>query len=759
LTDSELPADSRILDVLRSSDRGPMKPKTLAAKLEVDPADYRDFKDRLRALEESGAVYRVKGGRYAPPEKISAVTGRVSTIRSGDAFIRSEHAGDEDVFVRMVDLATAMDGDKVVVRVERRPRGRNPVGRVIKVLERAHPTVVGTLHLGRKLNYVVPLDPKMGPDIVIPFGDEAEATEGDVVVVRITSFGERRHGPIGEVERTLGSMTDPGVDVLSVLFGYGLALEFEPQIEARAGELAGQPVEPGPGRTDARDLLVFTIDPADAKDHDDALSVRSVDEGVWEVGIHIADVSHYVERGDVIDLEARQRGTSIYLVDRTVPMLPHALSSDACSLRPDTDRYAVSVFCTLDTEGRLRDTRFERTVIRSRHRLAYEDAQEVLDGADSISPETDEALRVLDRLARSLRARREQRGSIDFDLPEARVVLGAEGEPIDITRVERLDAHRLIEDFMLLANEVVARTASERRLPVLYRIHERPSPQKVDDLREFLATLGQTLPRGKLKPADLQSVLERVAGRPEEQLVSTVVLRSMQRARYAPTNEGHFGLALNHYAHFTSPIRRYPDLVTHRAIIRALIEGAPTPQEWSDELEETADHSSWREELATKAERDSVELKKVEFMERHLGDRFTGTVSGVTAFGFFVLLDRYFVEGLVHVNALDDDYYEFRDTEYALVGARRGRRFRLGDPVEVQVARVNKEERHVDFVLLEGGSQGRTAEDSGRTGPVRGGPGGPQAGGARSGPGSRSASGRGPGRGRGSGRRGGRRSG
>lgn len=728
MNDSGLPADSRILELLLTSDRGPMKPKTLAAKLDIDPADYREFKERLRALEERGAVYRVKGGRYAPPEKISAVTGRVSTIRSGDAFIRSEHAGDEDVFVRMTDLATAVDGDKVVVRIERRPRGRNPVGRVIKVLERAHPTVVGTLHLGRKLNYVVPLDPKMGPDIVIPFGDEGEATEGDVVVVRITSYGERRHGPIGEVERTLGSMTEPGVDVLSVLFGHGLSLEFEPRIEARAGELAGEPVEPGPGRVDARDLLVFTIDPADAKDHDDALSVRPVDEGVWEVGIHIADVSHYVERGGVIDLEARQRGTSVYLVDRTVPMLPHALSSDACSLRPDTDRYAVSLFCVLDTEGRLRETRFERTVIRSRHRLAYEDAQEVLDGLHSISAEADEALRVLDTLARRLRARREQRGSIDFDLPEARVVLGAEGEPVDITRVQRLDAHRLIEDFMLLANEVVARTASERKLPVLYRIHEPPTPQKIDDLREFLATLGQTIPRGKVRPSDLQAVLERVAGRPEEQLVSTVVLRSMQRARYAPTNEGHFGLALNHYAHFTSPIRRYPDLVTHRSVIRALIEGGATPQEWSDELEETADHASWREELATKAERDSVELKKVEFMERHLGDQFSGTVSGVTAFGFFVLLDRFFVEGLVHVNALDDDYYEFREIEYALVGSRRGRRFRLGDVVQVQVARVNKEERHVDFVLLEGGSEGRVRDDSGRRS-ASGGPSGSKPGG------------------------------
>lgn len=713
-----LPSDSAIIEALSDSDRGPLKSKTLAARLEVPQDEYREFKERLRDLEDRGLIYRVKGGRYAPPEQISAITGRVSTIRSGDAFIRPEQPGTEDIFVRMSELNSAMDGDKVVVRIERRPRGRNPVGRVMKVLERAHPTVVGTLHMASRINYVVPLDPKMGPDIVIPHGDEGEAGEGDVVVVRIVSFGERRHGPTGEVERVLGSMSDPGVDVLSVLFGYGLELEFAPHIEARAGELAGAEVEVTADRVDARGLLVVTIDPADAKDHDDALSVRELEPGVWEVGIHIADVSHYVERGGVIDLEARHRGTSIYLVDRTVPMLPHALSSDACSLKPEVDRYAVSVFCTLDEQGRLRDTRFERTVIRSRHRLAYEDAQEVLDAQVTIDPEVDEALRVLSRLARQLRARRETRGSIDFDLPEARVVLGADGEPVDIVRVERLEAHRLIEDFMLLANEVVARTATDRKLPILYRIHEKPSPQKSDDLREFLATLGYRVPKGSLKPADLQNVLEQVRDRPEEQLVSTVVLRSMQRARYSPENEGHFGLALNHYAHFTSPIRRYPDLVTHRAIVRALVEKQPIPEEWAEELQEAAEHSSWREELATKAERDSVELKKVEFMERHLGDRFTGTIAGVTAFGIFVLLDAFFVEGLVHVNSLDDDYYEFVESEYTLIGRRRGRRFRLGDSVRVQVARVNKEERHVDFVLLEGGNAGRARREprSGRRG-------------------------------------------
>lgn len=701
MSEPKLPNEQRIIDALRRSNRGPLKPKALAVAVGLDMNDYPEFKEQLRELESRGIVYRVKKGRYAAPDRISVVPGRLSTIRSGDAFVRPENAQEQDIFVPMADHNTAMDGDKVVVRIESRPRGRNPVGRVIKVLERAHPTVVGTLHNGRKMNYVVPLDPKMGPDIVVPHGDEGEASEGDVVVVRVVSYGERRHGPSGEVERVLGPMSEPGVDILSVLFGYGLDLEFDPRIEDAARKVADEPVEPGPGREDARDLLVFTIDPEDAKDHDDALSVTEVGDDLWEVGIHIADVSHYVTRGSTVDVEALNRGTSVYLVDRTVPMLPHALSSDACSLKPDVDRYAVSLFCTLDAQGRLRDKRFSRTVIRSRHRLAYEDAQGILDGTLSKDPETDAAVRTLDRIASLLRRRRAKRGSIDFDLPEARVVLSDEGEPVDIAKVERLSSHRLVEDFMLLANQVVAKTAGEKKLPVLYRIHESPSQDKTEKLRDFLSTLGHTLPKRSLKPRDLQVVLERVEGRPEEKLISTVVLRSMQKARYSPDNQGHFGLALDDYAHFTSPIRRYPDLVTHRAVIRGLIEGQSVPAAWHAELGEVAERSSWREELATKAERDSVDLKKVEFMERHLGDEFEGTVAGVTAFGFFVLLDRYFVEGLVHVNSLEDDYYEFREEEYALVGSRKGRRFRLSDRVRIQVARVDLEERHVDFKLKE----------------------------------------------------------
>ncbi len=698
-----LPAAPAILRAVRESARGPLKPKELANALNVPSAVYGDFKAALAELEAEGQIYRVKGGRYAAPEKINLAVGRLSLIRSGDGFVVPTEGKQQDVYVPFGDLASAMDGDEVVARIERRPRGRNPVGRIIKVLERAHPKVVGTYRRTLSFGYVVPKEAVLPRDVLIPQGDERDARNGDVVVVRMVSFGDRKLNPVGEVEEVLGPITDPGVDILALVHGYGLAPEFPEGIRLAAEEVA-RSIRPAtdPERIDRRDLLVFTIDPADAKDHDDALSIVALGGDRWEIGVHIADVSAFVEPGSPVDLEARERGTSVYLVDRVIPMLPHALSSDVCSLRAEEDRAAVSLFATLDLDGRVESTRFERTLIRSRGKLAYEEVQEVLDGTRSIAPETDTAIRTLATLAAALRGHRKGRGSLDFDLPEAKVILGSSGEPVDIQRVTRLDSHRLVEDFMLLANEIVATEAVRRRLPVLYRVHESPSAQKLETLREFLHSMGQTLPKRAIKPTDLEQVLGRVRGQPEENLVNTVVLRSIKRARYAVENLGHFGLALDDYCHFTSPIRRYPDLVTHRVVVCALVQDQPVPASWGgEELDAVAEHSSAREQAAAEAERDSIELKKIEFMERHLGDHFTGTVSGVVAFGFFVLLDDYFVEGLVHVNALNDDYYEFREEEYSLVGDHRGRRFRLGDRVRVQVARVDKEELKIDFLLGE----------------------------------------------------------
>ena len=478
-------------------------------------------------------------------------------------------------------------------------------------------------------------------------------------------------------------------------------LEFPPEVEAEAARLKERGVQIGveTGRHDLRGQLIFTIDPADAKDHDDALSIQRGDDGLWHVGVHIANVSYYVEEGGEIDQEAFKRATSVYLVDRVIPMLPETLSNDLCSLRPHEDRFAISLLLRLDDDANVRSHEVVRSVIRSAHKLAYEDAQAVIDGTASVSEEADRAIRDLAALARKLRAKRAERGSIDFDLPEARVVLNTAGEPTDIQKVLRLEAHRLIEDFMILANETVDRAARERKLPFLRRVHENPDGDRLEQLQAFLAGLGVRIPDSP-SPKDLQRAIAQFEGRPEESLVSTVVLRSMKRARYSEKPLGHFGLATDHYTHFTSPIRRYSDLVVHRLTTRAMVDGEKLPEELRTEmLPAVARRTSERERVAVDAERDSIDLKKTEFMEQHVGDTFDGTVSGVTSFGLFVLLDRFFVEGLVHVSSLGDDYYVFLEDKFALVGENTKKRFRLGDRVQVQVAAVNIEDRKIDFAL------------------------------------------------------------
>jgi ribonuclease R len=641
---------------------------------------------------------RSRQQKAAPREE---VTGPLAVTRQGDAFVRVDDGG-PDVFVAGNRLGSGMDGDRVVVRIEGRPRGRSPEGTVVRVIERARHTVVGTLHRQKRVSFVVPLDRRLHREVLVSRSDRSEADDGDVVVVRLLTFGDGRTRASGTIERVLGPLSDPGVDVLAIAHGFGLALEF-PEDVVRAAEDAAEAgsTHPGPARIDRTALLSFTIDPADAKDHDDALSIERLDDGLWEVGVHIADVSHFVLPGSPVDQEALTRGTSVYLVDRAIPMLPAVLSSDLCSLLLEAPRFALSLFMTMDGKARVRERRYERTTIRCRHALSYEQAQEILEGRGTGGEDLDGALRTLDDLARGLREARDGRGALDLDLPEAEVVLDREGLPVDIQRRERLESHRLIEDFMILANEVVANDLVAHDLPGLFRVHEPPSPEKIQELADALAPLGLEVPRRKsMKPRDIQKLLQAGRGPEERSLVSGLVLRTLTKARYDPENLGHFGLASGGYAHFTSPIRRYPDLVTHRAIAAAFAEGRPVPEGTTAGLQAVADWSSEREQSAEEAERATVAMKKVEFMERHLGDVFTGRVSGVVPFGIFVTLEEYFVDGLVHVRSLEDDFYRFNPQDYALVGERKGRRYRLGDRLEVQVSRVDKEARHIDFLAI-----------------------------------------------------------
>lgn len=680
----------------------PAKPKELAKRLGVSTHDYRDFKRLLSSLERTGKVLRTRGNRYAVPSSMDVVPGTLSLTRRGDGFVRPTEGG-EDVFVPAAWLDTAMDGDRVAVRVERHPKGRNREGRVIRVLERARDSVVGTLHRGKKVTYVTPLDVRLNHDILVAPEEDGGATEGDVVVVRILNYGEGRVGPTGAVDRVLGPLSDPGVDVLAVAYGFGVSLEFaQPVLDAADAASREGLKNPGPQRVDRTGLLSFTIDPADAKDHDDALSVTRTEDGLAEVGVHIADVSHFVTRGSKVDAEAFERGTSVYLVDRTVPMLPPVLSNEVCSLNPDQDRFAISLYMTLSPDGQVQRRRYERTTIRCRHALSYEDAQAVLGDEASVDPEVDASLRLLDELARAVRTRRNGRGALDLDLPEAKVILDDEGAPTDIKMRERTASHRLVEDFMILANEVVANDMEATAAPGLFRVHEPPGREKVEELGELVGRFGLSVPKRKtIEPRDAQKLIEAARGRPEEMLVSIAVLRSLTKARYDPENLGHFGLASSAYLHFTSPIRRYPDLVVHRAVADQFLGGSSAAME-PDALESIAERSSERERAAEEAERASVAMKKVEFMERHLGDELAGRISGVTSFGFFVTLEDYFVDGLVHVSGLSDDYYRFDEGAYALVGERKGRRYQLGDRLEVQVSRVDKEARQIDFIPVRG---------------------------------------------------------
>ncbi|NIR43036.1 MAG: ribonuclease R [Gemmatimonadetes bacterium] len=689
----------QVLELLREKSDRPLKAKDIAQKLGVSQGDYQSFKKLLREMEESGEIYRARKRRYAVPERINLVVGRLQVTRGGHGFVVPDD-GKDDVFIPTTELGGAYEGDRVVTRIERRRPGRNPEGSIVKVLERARSQVVGAYHRSGRAAFLVPSDLTMRRDVVIPQDAESGARDGDMAVARIVDWGSEQQDPVGEIIEVLGRPGEPGVDVLAIVHDHELATEFPPEAVRQAEELArGRPGgEELQQRKDFRDVLTFTIDPADAKDHDDALSIERVSDDRYRVGIHIADVSHYVEERSALDLEALNRGTSVYLVDRVIPMLPEPLSADLCSLRPGEDRLTLSVVLELDGTGEVLSERIHGAVIRSQRALSYEEAQGVIDGDVEADSGLRDALRHLRDLSRQLGRRRKRRGGLDFDLPEARVIMNTAGEPTQIQQLLRLETHRLIEEFMLLANETIARRANRKKLPFLYRVHAAPDPDRMEKLREFLSGFGLKLPKNAHRSSRaLQKLLDHVEGSPIESIVSTLVLRSMKQARYSAEREDHFGLGSHAYTHFTSPIRRYPDLVVHRIVRTAFLEGRRVPESTAEHLGSVAQQASTRERQAIDAERDSVELKKLEYMERHLGDEFEGTISGVKPFGLFVLLDDVLAEGLVHVSRLEDDYYHYLEVEHALVGESRGRWLRLGDRIQVRVEGVDREARELDL--------------------------------------------------------------
>ena len=688
----------------------PVTVRELVRRLDLGKDERRELKAVLRTLIADGEVVKIRGTRLGLPDRMNLVVGRLSCNPAGFGFVQPEHRkpGQADVYVAAANLKEALHGDRVVVRVEHRsPKG--PEGRIIRVLERGLQRIVGRYEEdGRFGGHLVPFDKRVLHEPFVPAGEEGGASSGQMVTLEITRPPTATRNPVGRVIEVLGRLEDPGIDLKVVMAKYGLPDAFPPEVEAEAAAVpkAVRP-EDVAGRTDFRAWPTCTVDPETARDHDDAISLDRLPNGHWRLAVHIADVAHYVREGGALDQEAYLRGTSVYFPDRVVPMLPHALSSGICSLVDGQDRLTQSVVLELDARGKVRKTEFHDGVIRSAARMTYEQVQRIVDG--------DGPLRVrfaplvplfenMDVLAKVMRGRRYERGSLDFDLPQPKLVLGPTGEMTGIVAAERLDSMRVIEEFMLAANEAVADRLARAGVGALYRIHERPDAERVEQFCDLVASLGYRVPAHleEIRPQDFQLVLRQIEGRPEEKLVSTLLLRTMRLARYHEENLGHFGLASESYAHFTSPIRRYPDLVVHRALRALRGGGDPEREAWlAPRLSEMAVHLSDMERRAAEAERELVEWKKVRFMADKLGREFAGYVTGVQSFGLFVELSEIYVQGLVHVSTMTDDYYRFDERAHLLKGENTDKVYRLGDKVEVQIARVDLERRQIDLALVD----------------------------------------------------------
>jgi ribonuclease R len=682
------------------------KPVTRAALLRAARVGRREREPaaaRLDALEAAGQLIRLPGDRWAVPEQAGLVAGRLAVNPAGFGFVQLDDGAREDVHVAARAMGSAMHGDRVLVRVGRRGRTGSATGRVVRVLARGLETFLAVYRPARGRGVLVPQDPRITTPLVVAPGEDGGGQDGDLVVARVVTWPARERVAVARIEQVLGPADDPRVQTEAVIRTHGLPLDFPAPVVAAARRLPHAPSTADlRDRTDLRALPLVTIDGENARDFDDAVFVEPLGSG-FRLTVAVADVAHYVREDDPIDREARERGTSVYFPDRVVPMLPEVLSNDLCSLKEDADRLVQAVRLDFDIAGRVRAAEFHDAVMRSAARLTYtEVARALVDRDAAVRGALGRLLEPLEhaeRLAAALLARRRARSAIDFDLPEAEILLDLRGRPEQIVRAERNVAHRVIEECMLAANEAVARELMRRRIPGIHRVHEPPDPVRVQDLARFLEGFGLRLrlERGTPTPAAFQAVIDAVEGRPEARLVHTVLLRAMQQARYAAEPLGHFGLALDAYMHFTSPIRRYPDLVAHRLLRFARTRSGRIPAD----LAAIAEESSRRERVAVDAEREILQLKRVQFMQDKVGQEYDGVVSGVTGFGFFVELHDVFVEGLVHVGTLGDDFYEHDEVHHLLRGRRTRRTFRVGDPVRVAVAGVSVARRQIDFVLAE----------------------------------------------------------
>ena len=703
----------RILEFLGDAEYKPMTVSEIEDAFQLAEADdFRELVKTLVKMEAQGLIVRSRSNRYGLPERMNLLRGRFIGNAKGFGFVAPEGEGMDDIFIPPYEINGALNGDTVLVRVLKESSGDRREGTITKVVERSKTTFVGTYQANKGFGFVVTDDKKLNMDIFIAKEDSLGAVDGHKVVVEVTHWPDATMSATGMITQILGHKNDPGVDILSILYKYEIPPEFPEEVVHAATDVPDEITEKDlVGRRDLRNEVIVTIDGADAKDLDDAVTVIKNNDGTYKLGVHIADVSYYVTQGSVIDKEAYERATSVYLTDRVIPMIPHRLSNGICSLNPQVDRLTLSCEMIIDQAGHVVKHDIFQSVIKTTERMTYTDVYKILEHPEE-NPELMERYENLvpmfndmAELAQILRNKRMNRGAIDFDFKESKVLVDEDGWPTDIVLRERTVAERLIEEFMLAANETVAEHFHWMDVPFLYRIHEDPKPEKLQRFFEFVTNFGIVIKGSgtSVHPKALQEVIRSIEGLPEEPVISTMLLRSMQQAKYNAESLGHFGLSTEFYTHFTSPIRRYPDLIVHRLIRTYLINEDTSKEtifEWNQVMDDIAEHTSSRERRAVDAERDTDALKKAQYMSDKIGEEYVGIVSSITNFGIFVELENT-VEGLVHISNMTDDYYRFEERHMMMIGERTGRQFRIGDEVKIRVANVVIEEYSVDFEIVD----------------------------------------------------------
>lgn len=696
--------EKKIKTLMHKESYKPLSQEELLERLSLSGKELKAFWSAVADLTKNGDIVKTRYNTYGLPEKMNLVVGTLSLTQKGYGFLLPDNKEIDDVFLPPGSMIDAMHGDHVMVRINSRSKDRKQEGEIIRVLTRKTTSVVGVFNQRSEYAFVTPDDRRINTDIFVAKKNFAGAKDGQKVVVQITVWPSGQKNAEGKVVEVLGNVGDIGLEILSIIKQHDLPVDFSDRVlsaAARIPDIVGpQELE---GRRDLRNRMIFTIDGEDAKDLDDAVYVEETDAG-WLLGVYIADVSYYVVEDTPLDLEARERGTSVYLADRVLPMLPERLSNGICSLNAGQDRLVMSCEMRISSKGDVVSYEIFPAVIKVNKRLSYPVVRQVVDDENLPSDIDIYSARMLKRmgtLSKVLRKKRLSMGAVDFDFPEQKIILDVSGKPVDILQIKRSIAESIIEEFMLLANQTVAKHLSGKEVPSLYRVHEEPDEDKITALTDFLSSFAIKLStKKKVVPSDFQAVLTKIKNTPEETLISKVMLRSLKQARYSAENVGHFGLSAKYYTHFTSPIRRYPDLVVHR-LLKETAKNKMTAkrrEKLAKSMTEIAEHASERERAAEQAERDTKDLKKAEYMLEHIGEEFSGIISGVTSYGLFVELESG-VEGLLHMSALLDDYYVYVEKDYSLVGEASKKVYRLGDELAVEVFKVDVAARSVDFIL------------------------------------------------------------